>query len=94
MEKEQYFAADHVKGYGFKKWTRDCSWQWHVTDAPWPFKRKHKKNSGSLLTGRKHTKIVRLGDGCLNWETPDKSGRLDTYAKEIYYYLDFFSFLT
>ena len=68
MEKERYFAADQVNGYGFKKLTRDCNWQWHVADTPQPFKRKHKKNSGSLLTGRKHIKIVRPGDGCLNWE--------------------------
>ena len=47
-----------------------------------------------MLTGRKDIRIVRPGDGCLNWETPDKSGRLGTYAKEIYYCLDFFSFLT
>ena len=33
-----------------------------------------------MLTGRKHTKIVRPGDGCLNWETPDKSGRLGKYG--------------
>ena len=33
-EKERYFAADQVDGYGFKKWTRDCSWQWHVADTP------------------------------------------------------------
>ena len=33
-------------------------------------------NSGSVLTGRIHTKIMRLGDGCLNRETPNKSGRL------------------
>ena len=51
-------------------------------------------NSGSLLTERKHTKIVRPGDGCLNWKTADKPGRSGTYVKEIYYYLDFFSFLT
>ena len=34
MEKEQYFAADQLKGYGFKKWMRDCSLQWHVADTP------------------------------------------------------------
>ena len=72
MEKEQYFAADQVKGYGFKKSTRNCSWQWDVADTPQPFKPKHKKNSGSVLTGRKHTKIVRPGDVYLNWETPNK----------------------
>ena len=65
-----------------------------MADTPQLFKRKHKKNSDLVLTGRKHTKIVRPGDGCLNWETPDKSGRLGTYAKEIYYYLEFLSFLT
>ena len=32
-----------------------------------------------VLTGRKHTKMVRPGDGCLNWETPGKSGRLSRY---------------
>ena len=34
MEKERYFAADQVKGYGFKKGTRDRSCQWHVADLP------------------------------------------------------------
>ena len=33
-----------------------------------------------MLTRRKHTKIRRPRDGCLNWETPDKSGRLGRYA--------------
>ena len=46
-----------------------------AADKPLSFKRKHKKNSGSVLTRRKHTKFVRPGDVCLNWETPDKSGR-------------------
>ena len=44
------------------------------------FKCKHKTNSGSVLTRRKHIKIVRLGDGCFNWENPRKSRRLDRYA--------------
>ena len=65
-----------------------------MAGTPQPFKRKHKNNSGSLLTGRKDTKIVKPGDDCLNWKTPDTSRRLGTYAKEIYYYPDFFSFLT
>ena len=81
MEKERYFAADQVKGYGFKKWTKDYSWHWHVADRPYPFKRQHKKNSGSVLTWRKHTETVRLVDGCLNWETPGKFGRLGRYAE-------------
>ena len=34
MEKEQNFAADWVKSYGFKKWTNDCGWQWHVAETP------------------------------------------------------------
>ena len=38
--------------------------KWHVADTPYPFKRKHKKNSRSVLTGRKQTKIVRPGDSC------------------------------
>ena len=62
MEKERYFVAEQVKPYGFKKWTRNCSRQWDVAVTSWPFKRKHKKNDGSVLTGRKHTKIVRPGD--------------------------------
>ena len=41
-----------------------------AADRPLPFKRKHKKNSGSVLTRRKHTKYVRPGD-----VSPDKSGR-------------------
>ena len=62
---------------------------WKKENAPdisfWGFneltkKRKQKKNSGSVLTGRKHTKIVRLGASCLNRETHDKSGRLGRYA--------------
>ena len=34
MEIEQYDQADQVKGYGFKKWTRDCSRYYHVADTP------------------------------------------------------------
>ena len=49
-KKEWHVAADQVKGYGFKKWTKDCSWQWHVVDTPYLIKRKQKKNSGSVLT--------------------------------------------
>ena len=45
-------------------------------------------NSGSVLTGRIHTKIMRLGDGCLNRETPNKSGRLGRYVK-IFFNLPF-----
>ena len=78
--KRAIFAADLLKVYDFKKWMRDCSLQWHMADTPEPFKRKHKKNSDLMLTRRKHTKIVRPGDGCLNWETPDKSGRLSKYG--------------
>ena len=39
-----------------------------------------KKNSGSVQTGRKHTKFVGPGDGCLNRETSNKSGRLGRYG--------------
>ena len=40
-----------------------------------------KKNSDSVLTGRKCTKIVKPRDNCLNQETPNKSGRLCGQAK-------------
>ena len=30
MKKETNFGTDQVKGYDFKKWTRDCRWQWHT----------------------------------------------------------------
>ena len=43
-------------------------------------KHKQKKKSSSVLTGRKHTKIVRPGDCSLNRETPDKSGRFGRYV--------------
>ena len=43
-------------------------------------KHKQKKKSSSVLTGRKHTKIVRPGDRSLNRETPDKSGRFGRYV--------------
>ena len=45
-----------------------------------------KKNSGSVLTGRKHTKIMRPGNICTNLETPDKSGRLGRYV-QLYIYI-------
>ena len=32
-----------------------------------------------MLTGRKHNKIMRPADGCLNWETSKKPERLDRY---------------
>ena len=51
-----------------------------MADIPQPFKGKYKKNSGSGLTRRKHTKIRRPGDVCINWETPSKSGRVGRYA--------------
>ena len=40
---------------------------------------KKKTNSGSVLNGRKHTKIVRSKDGCLNQDTSDKSRKLGRY---------------
>ena len=30
MKKETNFPTGQVKGYDFKKWTRDCRWQWHT----------------------------------------------------------------
>ena len=33
MEKEQSFATDLVKSYGFRKWKRDCGWHWHVVNT-------------------------------------------------------------
>ena len=53
MKKEQCFAADAMAS----KSEREIA-----ADRPLPFKRKHKKNSGSVLTRRKHTKYVRPGD--------------------------------
>lgn len=41
---------------------------------------KQKKHSGSVITRKKHTKIVRPGNLCLNWETIEKFGRFDRYA--------------
>ena len=37
MKKEQNFAADQVKSYGFNKKKRDCGRQWYVADTPQPF---------------------------------------------------------
>ena len=63
----------------------ESDWEIAVDNGMWLTHPSHlnvnkKKNSGSVLNRRKHTKIVRPGDGWLNWETPDKSGRLGRYA--------------
>ena len=50
MEKEWNFAADKVKVYGFKKWTRDCGWQWGVADTLKPFKMGIRQSKKELST--------------------------------------------
>ena len=39
-------------------------------------RRKNKKNSGLVLSGRKHTKIVRPGDVCLRIHTGKKHSQI------------------
>ena len=36
-KKKWNFLADQIKSYAFNKWTRDCSWRWHVADIPLSF---------------------------------------------------------
>ena len=76
---ESYWKREKVADINFLDFNKLNDWapQW---------------KKSSVLTGRKHAKIVRLKDGWLNWETPDKFGRLGRYAKEINFYLEFLSF--
>ena len=73
MEKERDLAANHVKSYGFKREISADNNMWLTHSSHLKVK---KKNSGSLQTGKKHTKIVRPGNGSFNWELPPNPGDL------------------
>ena len=67
-----YLVADQVKVTASKSEQEIAAENGIWLTHPSYFKCKHKTNSGSVLTVRKHIKIVRLGDGCFNWKNPRK----------------------